>query len=426
MAEKILKVAVTGTKGKTTTVHIIAQLLRSYEFARVLHVDTTGHFINGVRRSTLEDSQRTWGLVPSVAPGRYLYELLDRSESESVAAVLETSLGCSTLSGMGYSMHQVGVLLNVFEDHIGSSSRINSKADILEAKKFVVTRTLRGGFAILNLDDPLVASLSTAVPTEREVYPIFFGLKLQKENLPNEHAEAAFVTVRSGMVTHIYRDVETPIVAVRDVIWTFEGEYTPSIYNLLAATAALIGCFNGLIPKDLGKHLAKTTLDRYGGRLTRLKNNEGVQIIADYAHEKKSLVEIARLARKLTKRGGKVIGVVRLAYDRTDELIKETGHAIAPEYDALVVYDKIDGFWKQAKENLQFSRFTQEVGKISGLFSEAISQVNENCVRILREDEAVQHAAALAQPGDVVVVIVNDNIERSIAFIQEAFNARFQ
>jgi len=423
----IKKIAVTGTKGKTTVVNFIAEILSRYEYSRVLHVNTTGHFINGERRSTLEDSKRVWGLVPSVAPGRYLYEFMDHRDDENVAAVLETSLGCSTLSGMAYAMHHVGIFLNVFEDHIGSSDRIHSQDDLVEAKKFVVSRIFRNGFVVLNADDPFVMKLVPELPEKRNVHPIFFGLSLTKSSLPAERADAPFVTVIDDMIS--YCTVSEPPVQIchlADIAWTFEGRFIPSVYNALAIVAGVIASFEGEVPEALGEKLAATKMDRFGGRLTRLLSDAGVEIIADYAHEKKSLTEVARLAKKLVHPGGKVIGVVRLAYDRTDALLQATGVAIASEFDTLIVYDKIDGYWKQANENLQFDRFTQVVGRTSQVLFDAIHPLNASSERVVREDEAILRAAALAKQGDVVVVIVNDDIRRSIGFIQTAFAAKFQ
>ena len=155
-----------------------------------------------------------------------------------------------------------------------------------------------------------------------------------------------------------------------------------------------------------------------------LRAENGATIIADYAHEKQSLMAVGELARKLTDKG-KTIGVVRLAYDRTDELIDETGQAIGKSYDSLVVYDKIDGYWRKPKKLSSRSRFVQEVGRISGLLSAAIKKTNENVTTILREDKALEEAARIAGPDDTVVVIVNDDIKRSIDWIREKFKADF-
>lgn len=427
MAKKIKKIAVTGTKGKTTVVNFIAEILRQYHYDRVLHVNTTGHFINGERRSTLDDSKRTWGLVPSVAPGRYLYEFLSRSADEDVAAVMEMSLGCSTLSGMAVAMHDVGIFLNIFEDHIGSSKRVNSQEDLVTAKKFVFTRILKGGYAVLNVDDPHVVSAIPSIPQKkRSIGVIGYGYALTRDTLPQRIAHAAYVTLNDGYIVYVNsEDVMTQIVKVADILWTFNGVFIPSVYNALAITAGVIAAFNGVVPQDLGAKLHATRMDSYGGRLTRMRSAKGVEILADYAHEKRSLTEVARLARTLTRPLGKVIGVVRLAYDRPDSHVQEVGATIALEYDQLVVYDKIDGFWKKASTHLQFDRFPHEVGRTSQVLFDAIVPLNPSSVRVVREDEALKKAAEIAQEGDVVVVIVNDNIERSIGFIRSAFDAVF-
>jgi len=160
-------------------------------------------------------------------------------------------------------------------------------------------------------------------------------------------------------------------------------------------------------------------------RLALLQNQQGVKILADYAHEKFSLRQVAELARTMTGKGGRVIGVVRLAYDRTEKLIKETAEYIAKIYDAFVIYDKIDGYWRQPDATLNGSRFPQKIGYVSQMLTDELRDNNMNVERIIREDKAIQRAAEIVHPGDVVVVIVNDNIERSIKFIQDSFEAEF-
>jgi Trk K+ transport system NAD-binding subunit len=104
--------------------------------------------------------------------------------------------------------------------------------------------------------------------------------------------------------------------------------------------------------------------------------------------------------------------------------MKETGGAIANEYDKLIVYEKIDGYWRKPV-NVSSMRFPQVVGRTSKILSDAIRQKNQNVELIMREDLAIARAAEIAKPGDVVVVIVNDDIKRSLEFIQKSFKADF-
>lgn len=419
-------ISVTGTKGKTTTVSIIADVLRQFE-RNVLKVDTTGHFVNGERRSTLEDSKQAWRLVPSVCPGRYLWEFHAHPElKENGVAVLECSLGCSASSGLGYRYHNVGVFLNVFEDHIGSSDRISSKEDIAKAKEFVFARLLHANaYAAFNADDPLVVSSLAALPVQEGITKVPFGFTFEHFDI-DDHLRSggvAFTVNDKKQIVLRRSSGDTVIIDLANIPWTFKGTFEPSTWNLLAALAAVYGHFEGSLPKNTKEVFESVRLDNYGGRLTLLDAENGVKILADSAHEKQSLKLVAELARTQIEQGGKVIGVVRLAHDRTDELMQETGRYIAPHYDAFVVFDKIDGYWREAKR--KGSRFVEVVGRTSQIFADAIKEKNPNVERIIREDEAIKRAAEIAKPGDIVVVIVNDDITRSIGFIKDNFNAEF-
>lgn len=423
----IPKIAVTGTKGKTTTVAIVADVLQRLG-NNVLKVDTTGHFVNGERRSTLADSKNIWRLVPSVAPGRYLYEFIAHPAlQENGVAVLECSLGCSGLSGMGYKYHQVGVFLNVFEDHLGTSGRLQTKQHIADAKQFIFDRLLpEGAYAVFNAEDELVCQKLSLVdnnPTHK-LDKVPFGINFEFFDL-DAHLAAGGVAVTVNDAHEVVlrsSDGDRVIVSLSAIPWTFNGTFQPSVWNAMAAIGALYGHYKGQLPDNFREAFEAVRLDPYGGRLTLLHNNEGVTILADYAHEKVSLSLVGDLARNQVQPGGKVIGVVRLAHDRTDELMRETGRTIASHYDQFVVYDKIDGHFRPGKESIWYP---QIVGRTSQIFADAIAEVNPNVERIIREDHALDRAVELAKPGDVVVHIVNDDIQQSIDFIREKFKAEF-
>jgi UDP-N-acetylmuramyl tripeptide synthase len=190
----------------------------------------------------------------------------------------------------------------------------------------------------------------------------------------------------------------------------------------MCAAGAIYGYYGGKLPKGLRTAFEAVRLDPYGGRLTMLQAANGTFVLADYAHEKQSLRMVADLARTKLKPGGKLIGVVRLAHDRPDDVLKDTGVVVGKAYDTAVVYDKIDGYWRTPK---YAKAFPQVVGRTSEIFADAIATVTPDVTRILREDEALAYAAKIAKPEDVVVAIVNDDIPRSIEFMKSAFKAEF-
>ncbi len=415
-------ISVTGTKGKTTTVAVIADVLRKLGH-NTLKVDTTGHYVNGRQKSTLDDSRKTWRLVPTVCPGRYLWEFHQNPElKENGVAILECALGSSAAAGLGYRNHKVGVFLNVFEDHLGSSSRLKTKDDIAAAKEFIFKKLDRDdSYAVFNADDPLVCKKLGKAPKKAVLIPC--GLDFSHHDLDKHLKNGGMaITAKEGKVWLLKKSSKTELFELNNIPWTFGGAFKPSVFNLMHAAAAVIAFCSGTIPSDLKQAFESVRLDPYGGRLTLLKAGNGAIILADYAHEKVSLKQVAELARGLTD-GGQVIGVVRLAKDRTDKLIQETGETIADSYDRFIVFDKIDGYWK--KPAITTGSFPETVGKVSKAFAEALKSKNPNVERILREDKAIERAARIAKPEDVIVVIVNDDIRRSIGFIKESFKAEF-
>lgn len=411
-------ISITGTKGKSTVTYLMADILQRYG-ETVLRVDTTGYYINGEQKGTPESSKRVARLVPTVCPGRFLTAM---EQTEHFTAVLECSIGCSNPPGLGYYRHSIGIFTNVFEDHLGSTSRLNSQADIAEAKSFIFSRLASDGTAVFNADDAHVCSKLPLVPKTAQLIPC--GIDFSAFDLPAHLAKGGIaITYVDGVVVCRTANGDEPLFAATDILWTFGGAFMPSILNSMYIAGGLLGYFNGKVPAKVWELLKGSRLDPYGGRLTLLRAKNGATIIADYAHEKTSLVSVAGLARHLAGQGGRVIGVVRLAYDRTDELITQTAEAIAPHFDEFVVYDKIDGHWRKPVPT--DGRFTMAVGRISDILASAIKRYNPHVTRIVREDEAIAHAAKLSGPRDVVVVIVNDNIRRSIDFITDSFNATF-
>jgi UDP-N-acetylmuramyl tripeptide synthase len=393
----------------------------------VLKVDTTGHFVNGERKSTLDDSKNTWGLVPSVAPGRYLYEFaLNPDLEKNGVAVLESSLGCSSPSGMGYRYHEVGVFLNVYEDHLGTSGRLQTKQHIADAKQFIFERLYpEDSYAVFNADDELVCQkLNVFDGQTTHKFMVPFGIAFEYFDAAAHIANGGVLLTVNANREIVLRDStgDTVLADLRAMPWTFDGMFQPSVWNAMAAIGALYGHFHGSLPANFREVFEAVRLDSYGGRLTLLHNKIGVTILADYAHEKVSLSHVGDLARTQLKKDGKVIGIVRLAHDRTDTLMQETGRTIATHYDQLIVYDKIDGYYRLAKGGI---RYPQVVGRTSQILTDAIQQVNPHVERIVREDLALERAAEMAKPGDVVVHIVNDDIKRSIDLIKEKFNAEF-
>lgn len=422
-------VVITGTKGKTTVSLLVDKILLHLGNRETLRVDTDGHYVNGRKMSDFDDSTRIWGMAPTVSPGRYLLSLksFDEKRLENTVAVLETSLGSGRTCGTGLKSCDVGVWTNVMGDHLGSNEYLKTPADIADAKDFVFKEISPEGYAVFNANDELVCSKLGLIDKTAKLLPCFTEGEKAFYNLEKhlKNGGTAFI-LRDSKIIKKTSDSERVVYDAARLSWTFEGNFQPSMINLTYVLATIYAIFDGHFPKGLHDVVDGLRLDPYGGRLTLLKSRSGTTIIADYAHETNSLLSVGELARKIaTDNDGKTIAVVRLPYDRTNKLIEETGKAIGGAYDELIVYDKIDGYWRKPAKRSMNPHFIQKVGRISGLFGRAIKKTNKNVKVITREDKALDFAAKKAGENDVVVIIVNDDIHRSIDWIREKFNAKF-
>jgi UDP-N-acetylmuramyl tripeptide synthase len=417
-------ISVTGTKGKTTVIRALDFVLRK-SGDKTLRVDTDGHYINGKQKSTLEDSKKLFMLVPTVCPGKYLLDA--RKMYPDFTAVFETAIGSSASAGLGYGLHQIGIFTNILEDHLKASKRLQTRGDLARAKRFIFNRIDVEGTVIFNADDKYVCSQIKAVPKFRK--PVYFlpvGFDFKYFDIKAHLKKGGeYLTVEKDFVVIKSEKETAKIINIQEIIWTFKGQFQPSVFNLMFIVAGLYVHNKGKITKKNKKYLKQYRFDKFGGRLTLLENKKkGIKILVDYAHEKFSLEEVAKLGKTIAK--NKIIGVVRLAPDRQDEIIYETGEYIANKYDNLIVYDKIDGVVRKEYKGRK-SFFNREIGEVSKILYKGIKENKKKgeVERVIREDLAIKRASEVAQNGDVVVVICGDDHRRTIKLVQKYFKAKF-
>ena len=93
---------------------------------------------------------------------------------------------------------------------------------------------------------------------------------------------------------------------------------------------------------------------------------------------------------------------------RTLKLIKDTGKFVAEDFDAVYVYDKIDGI---KKKSTTYCGEERKKGTVSKILYDTIKKnrnKNKTVFRFLGEEKAFLHAFEKAPKGGIVVLIVDD------------------
>ena len=154
-------IGVTGTNGKTTTVRMIAHILKLMG-RRVGMTTTDGIVIDGrlTRKGDMSGPRSARTVLQN--------PLVD-------TAVFEVARGGLLREGLGYDRNDVAVVTNVTGDHLGLHG-IDTVAQLAAVKSVLVDAVPRNGTAVLNADDPLVARMAR----QSDGQVIYFSMQTQK------------------------------------------------------------------------------------------------------------------------------------------------------------------------------------------------------------------------------------------------------
>ena len=311
-------VSVTGTNGKTTTVRLLAHLVRSA--GRSVAYSSTDGVYRGDGELIEEGDYSGFG-----GAARALAE-------EPDIAVLETARGGILLRGIGVMHNDVAVVTNVSEDHLGLHG-IQTIDQLSEVKATITRITRADGWDVLNADDPRVLSMRR-VATGRSW---LCSLDPWHPAIRDTLADAGRATVPlDGWMTVLDGSSSRPLVELIDVPVTIAGVSRHNVMNAMqAASAALaIGLPERAVVKGLKTFV--TDPERNPGR-ANLFELDGRVIVVDYAHNEAGMMGFAEICDGLRRAGAEIWLVICAAGDRTDQILHDFGYRAARGSDHLAI-----------------------------------------------------------------------------------------
>jgi UDP-N-acetylmuramyl tripeptide synthase len=391
---------VTGSNGKTTTVRLIAAMLRG-QGLRTAHSCTDGLFVGDT--TALERLQS--GDYSGPAGAR---QLLRRNDVE--AAVLETARGGLLRRGLALASADVAVVTNISADHFGEYG-VHSVED-LAAVKLAVARAVAGedahGWLVLNAEDPLLRAQGP------QAAPRIAWFAIDDQALPADAMDLPRCATRGGRLL-LDDGVETlDLGAIADMPLTLGGRARHNIANI--AAAALAAMLMGVHVSTIRAVLAGfgRSHDDNPGRL-QYWAFAGIEIFLDYAHNPdgmSALLEIAN-ARRGTGRMALLLGQ---AGNREDAQIRELAATVARFAPDLVVVKDIDGYLRG-----------REAGEVAQVIRDELLRAGMPASALpvrLREADAAREALAWARAGDVLVLPVHSlDAKTEVAALLDALQA---
>lgn len=348
-SERMTVIAVTGTNGKTTVTHFIGQLLKSAG-KKTAVIGTLGLFIDG---------QPIRYNMPKMTtlPAEYLHPLLKKCEAQKVTHIVmeASSLGLS-MDRLSFCEMDVGVLLNVSEDHYDEHG---SKAAYIQAKRKIIPMV---NALIVNCDDP--TCMEMVGETKNNV--MYFG-----------KADIA--------------DVQLCANKGKPCIKTVAGQYALTYqateeFNRMNAIAAISTLSVLSFPYEkISRAVGRLTLPE--GRMQRI-DNEGVTVIIDYAHTPDALKLV--LETIATTCSGDLIAVFGCGGNRDKGKRKKMGE-VAGQYAKKVII---------TSDNPRDENPLQIIDEIvSGIHTTTTPYEIE-----VDREKAIQLAVTNAKKGDTIVI----------------------
>ena len=380
--------AVTGTNGKTTTCKLLAHTLK-HSGKSVGLACTTGIEIDGTSILTGDYS------------GPEGAEIVIREPTVD-HIVLEVARGGIARRGLGVDEVDVGVLLNIGSDHMGTDW-IESQEDLCLAKSTVIEIVKKSGTSVLNADD----SVTMSVLDRACGNIILFSLYPNNQNLKGHINEGGtVVTVDKRNVIIRNRGLDIIVCTLEEIPITFGGIVDFNISNALAVIGALYGLN---LPTEQIRNGIMTfypSANQNPGRMN-LFDFQKYKVLVDYGHNPESARALARLLPRLSQ--GRKIALCHGTGSRTNEQIIEYGKALALAYDYIVLVD-FDPRDRPIGETPELVR--------EGLIKEGFKE--ENIEIVPEPDKAVDFLFSKAETGDLLV-IQPDELEPIMSQIMERY-----
>jgi len=390
-------VAVTGSNGKTTTVRMIAHVMKNMGH-KVGLTSTDGILIDG----------RLTKRVDASGP-RSAQTVLQNPRVDF--AVFEVARGGILREGLGYGRNDVAVVLNVTGDHLGLGD-IDTIEQLAAVKRVIVEAVPRDGFAVLNADDRLVLEMrkhcsgNVILFTMNEDHELIerWVRRGRKAVVLQHDDKGELIVLRDGRRT-------MPVGYAHQFPATFDGRARMNVQNLLAAVAA---CHvSGAHLHDIRHGLRTFTTDFFQapGRLN-LVDLGGVTVLLDYAHNAAGLQMVGDFVERMTSEPPPAhpgepswsanlrVAVVATAGDRRDEDMRELGRVAARYFDEVIVREDV-------------RTRGRDRGETGSLVMQGIDEARAHGARvgsaelITDELDACRSALDRSRPGDLVVLCVD-------------------
>ncbi|MFC1632528.1 Mur ligase family protein [Patescibacteria group bacterium] len=388
-SRKLIVIGVTGTDGKTSTIHMLAHIL-----------ETAGYPVGYITTAAFKIGEtETLNATKQTMPGRFKMQRMLKTmvENKIQYAIIEsTSQGMAQSRHLGIDYNTV-LFTNLGTDHIEAHG---SKIKYRKAKELLFKALERSQVwsglaqtAVVNLDDPESQHFLKYEAEEKYGY----GLKAESWGPEVKKSVNHRVSVSNIEQHNVFGERGNQEIQFtlefdgekRQVNAPLVGEF--NILNALGAASVALALKinqNAIIK-------ALETLPQIPGRLERIKAGQDFYVFVDYAHAPEALIEIYASLRAAMLPEQKLIAVLGSQGGGRSVSKRSVMGKIAGEKADIVIVTNEDPYDEDPQ------KIIDDVAE--GALAED-KKLDENIFKIEDRRGALEKAMALASPRDVVIV----------------------
>ena len=353
-SEKIKIVGITGTNGKTTIATLLHKLFGSMGVKCGL-VSTICIRIGS------EEMPSAYTTPGAIELNRIFATMVENQCEYCFMEVSSHAVHQNRVAGIRFAG---GIFTNLTHDHLDYHQTFRN---YLEAKKAFFDSLDKSSFAITNADDRNGHIMLQNTRARKYSY----GLK----NMADYHGKVVDNLI-TGLVMHIEG---------REVWCKLVGEFNAANIMAIYACCRLLG-----VEADEAL-TALSSLDPVEGRFDYFISQGQVMAIVDYAHTPDALENVLATIQKLRKGTENLITVVGCGGNR-DAAKRPLMAAIAASYSNKLILTSDNPRFEEPEAIIEDMK--------NGLDPVGLRKT----VAVLNRAEAIKAAAAMAQPGDIILV----------------------
>lgn len=353
---KLKTIAITGTKGKTTTSFMIKKIIEKSNHSCGV-IGTTGVYINDI-----------YYPLKNTTPGPYdIFKYMNEMVQNKIEyVVMEVSSQALKYNRVNDIIFDYGIFTNLTKDHIGEFEH-DSMEDYIKSKAKLFNQS---NYGIFNMDDDHFYDMVSGGDAQINTfgYNDKADLKAEKLDLIRKGDFVGIKLTTSGVINDTF-EISTP------------GKF--SSYN---AMAAILTCYKlGIDTKYIKDALKEFSVK---GRIEPIKVSDKFTLLIDYAHNGVSTESILTTIKDYNPK--RIVTIFGCGGNRSKDRRYEMGK-IASKYSDFCII---------TEDNNRYEEFED-------IAQDILKEYDKKCPYeiIPKRKEAIRYAIKNGKEGDIIMLL---------------------